>query len=472
MKRTCVLLVVLGALFGPSVEASAQDWPELATAPELGGGEKDAALIVGIEDYVFAPDIAGAAQNATDWYSFLTKGRGISPTRVILLRNEEATREAIQKHAKAVAKKVDKGGTLWVVFIGHGAPAADGRGGVLVGVDAQQSADGLYARSLGQLELEKLISGGKQGHTVMMLDACFSGKTSTGAPIAPGLQPLIPVKDVSARATVLTAGASDQFAGPLPGLDRPAFSYLMLGALRGWADGNADGQVTVDEAIGYAQSTLQVVVKDRTQRPEVSGADMGFVLASNARESGPDLTEIVAGRKASASPPRNTEVPTGMVSRPADPNPAGGNEVPFSINAGLGTLAQIVAQVPLSDTWALTPGFGGWLLDFDGLDERSTFSLSASLGARWLWSGSRDSGFLGFGLAYFFSKAERCDMLTGDTCTAVDSFQVFALTTHVGKRWTIGEHWNVTARAGGGLVGSPSLGQLFPDLELSGGYDF
>jgi hypothetical protein len=48
---------------------------------------------------------------------------------------------------------------------------------------------------------------------------------------------------------VLSAGKGDQFAGPLPGLGRPAFSWLVLGALRGWGDADRDGTVTAREAV-------------------------------------------------------------------------------------------------------------------------------------------------------------------------------------------------------------------------------
>ncbi len=105
--------------------------------PAQGGGQNDAALVIGIQDYAYAPDIPGAAQNAEDWYQYLVKTRQVPIGSVKLLRDGEASLELMEEAAAEVATKVKPGGTLWVVFIGHGAPAQED--GVLIGADAQQN---------------------------------------------------------------------------------------------------------------------------------------------------------------------------------------------------------------------------------------------------------------------------------------------------------------------------------------------
>src|SRR5690606_17022090 len=97
---------------------------------------------------------------------------------------------------------------------------------------------------------------------VVVLDACFSGSSARGA-LMTGLQPVIPTHALptAVKTTVLTAGAADEFAGPLPGAGRPAFSYLVLGALTGWGDGDAAGRVTASEAVAYAHDAIAATVK-------------------------------------------------------------------------------------------------------------------------------------------------------------------------------------------------------------------
>jgi hypothetical protein len=280
----CALAALAFAFASPS---AAQAWPDLARAPEVhGSGALDAALVVAIEDYLFVPKVGGARRNGVEWYTFFVDGLKIPVERVAILRDAAATREAILRHAAQVAKGMPSGGTLWVVFIGHGAPAEDGGEGVLVGVDAQQSAEGLYARSVRQSELRRALGDAK---TVAILDACFSGRASGGAPIAPGLQPLLLTRRVAERGVLLTAGRNDEFAGPLPGGDRPAFSYLVLGALRGWGDANGDGVVTAREAVDYARKVLTVLPVGRVQTPELASGDATTPLTVGARESAPAL---------------------------------------------------------------------------------------------------------------------------------------------------------------------------------------
>jgi hypothetical protein len=153
-------------------------WPDLSTPPEgAGGGEKDAAVIVGIEDYAFVEKIPGARQNAEDWQAYLTGTLKVPAEKIALLRDGEATLEDLRKHVRRKAEQVEEGGTLWFVFIGHGAPSKDGQDGLLIGADAQQRAESLDSRSLRRSELLELIAKGKQARAVVLLDACFSGRS-------------------------------------------------------------------------------------------------------------------------------------------------------------------------------------------------------------------------------------------------------------------------------------------------------
>ena len=288
-------LALVAALSLPSRAFAEARWPELATPPSLTpDGSKDAAVIVGIENYLAVPKVRGATKNATDWYRFLVDGRKVPTSRVHLLRDKEAAREAILKALDQAAGEVDHGGTIWVVFIGHGPPSRDQSQGMLVGFDAQQTPDSLEARSVRQAEIAERLRHGLQGNTVAILDACFSGRASLGEALAPGLQPLVVAKQSAATAvTTLVAAAGNEYAGPLPAEGRPAFSYLVLGALRGWGDTNRDGRVSAREAVDYAQRALFSLPLGRSQTPDISGANPDVVLSAGASESGPSLQDLV-----------------------------------------------------------------------------------------------------------------------------------------------------------------------------------
>ena len=114
---------------------------------------------------------------------------------------------------------------------------------------------------------------GTQAQTVAILDACFSGQSGADTSLVAGLQPMIPSYALSSSsAVVLSAGTSKQFAGPLPGASRPAFSYLALGALWGWGDADADGTVTTGEVHEYALGALSALPIGREQTPAISAS--------------------------------------------------------------------------------------------------------------------------------------------------------------------------------------------------------
>lgn len=271
-------------------------WPDLgAVSHAQASGAHDAVVVVGIENYLVVPRVPGAGRNATDWYAFFIDTLKVPFEHVHLVRDRSATKEGILTAVTQAATEVEGGGTLWFVFIGHGAPSKDGKEGLLVGADAQQTADGLFARSLPQSELLAVLGRPPGVHAVALIDACFSGRAGTGEAIATGLQPLVLLSkpQTTGNVVVLSAGAPDQFAGPLPDLDRPAFSYLALGALRGWGDADGDGQVTARETVGYAQKALNVLPIGRSQTPSLAGGEPTLVLTRQATEPGPRLTDLV-----------------------------------------------------------------------------------------------------------------------------------------------------------------------------------
>lgn len=313
-SRTCHSLlascaVALALLLGAAPAALAQ-YPSVSGAPSVTkAGKGDVALIVAVEDYAFLPDVDGAITTGNDWETYFRKGLGIDT--VYYRANGRATREDILKFAKRAAKDVGKDGTLWFVYVGHGAPAKDGKDGLVVGADAQGRPSSLKARGVPRTELLEALGAGKQKRTVAVFDACFSGKSSPDTALAKGLQPVVPtdMSKTDESTLVLAAAAHDQYAGALPGAARPAFSYVLLGALRGWAD-DGDGEVTAAEALNYTRRQLRYL--DHDQTPQLSG-NAKAVLVRGARAKDPGLGHYLtkAMRSTTSTPTSSSSSETG-----------------------------------------------------------------------------------------------------------------------------------------------------------------
>lgn len=279
-------------------------WPSLAT--EVGGAKvksDDVAVVVGISDYLVLPDIDGAADNARDWAQYLTRVAGLRGDHITLLTDAEATKERIERALQQASQQASASskhkGRLWFIFIGHGAPSPKGDDGLLLGADAQADADSLAARGLAQKVVEGIVDAGAHADAVIVYDACFSGSTADGEkPLVRGLQATLPVRKApppAAKAKVILA-SSESFAGPLPGEKRPAYSYLLLGALRGWADDNRDGRVDVDKAHGFASGVMRQTLKATNRLPQRRGTQGAVVLAARAAEEKPDVMALVMQR--------------------------------------------------------------------------------------------------------------------------------------------------------------------------------
>ncbi|MBU1430360.1 formylglycine-generating enzyme family protein, partial [Myxococcota bacterium] len=232
---------------------------------------------------------------ALAWKVWLQQTRGVPHVKVLL---DSQAKHAWKRGGKAggilsdverMTGKVKKGGRFWFIFIGHGAPGENGDGGLLLGADVEQTVDSFETRGI-PVKSELLPRLRKAPESVAILDACFSGLDGRGKRFIKDLQPVLhaQLKSVPGNVTVLTAAKSDQFAGPLPGAARPAFSYLALGALRGWADDDGNGVITAGDVQRFVEDTLMVSLSDRVQVPDLNG-NAKLALASKAREPKPVL---------------------------------------------------------------------------------------------------------------------------------------------------------------------------------------
>lgn len=299
------LLSTLSCASGkPDVRKADFVWPDLSKpAPRVGGGEQDAALIVAIGDYAEHNDLPGAEMNGQEWYEFFTETLGVPPNRVDVLINKAARSDAIERKLQALAREVSSGGRMWFVFIGHGDRAEsrtdDGRpDGLLVGWEAGVTVNALEKGSLRHSKVQRILAGGP-GTPVMVLDTCYSGKAGANETLIEG-RAAGEVPEPNAESGMVFAAASgSQYAGQLPGARRPAFSYLLLGALRGWGDANKDGRVSAAEAVGFTKMALmKTLAGERDQTPELRGELASWVVQVAEDGPAPDLEGISSAHNA------------------------------------------------------------------------------------------------------------------------------------------------------------------------------
>ena len=221
------------------------------------------ALLVGIDDYDFAPALKGCVNDAAKLAELLGTHYDGSPNFgcKLLLSSEQRVTEAVLHQAIREAFSSFNGDVL-IYFSGHG--VTDELGGHLV---TQEGKRGDYGVRMDDLIVwaRKARSEGVQS-VLIILDCCHAGAVGD-SPIEAGLTPLAKIPD---GVTILAGSRPDEPALMSGGAS--VFTELLAGGLSGGA-ANVLGQVTAASLYGFIEASLGVwdqrpVYKSHAQRLE------------------------------------------------------------------------------------------------------------------------------------------------------------------------------------------------------------
>ena len=248
----------------------------------------DAAVVIGNEDYRTLPDVRFAGRDARAVEGYLRTTRGVPADRIVFVA--DATRDDMLGALARGSAKVGKGGTLWVYFVGQGAVDRSMNDRLLVAVDAADTPKALTNQSVSVSEV--ITACHTPSHrTLVILDAGFRGVGRDGKEVFARWRYEAPPLAVSMPNDLMiwTAVAPEQDARTLESAQHGLFTYFLVGALRGWADGAdrrvADGMVTLEEAHTWvAQSMGAFGVHPTLERGGAAGL---WDLSRGAMESAP-----------------------------------------------------------------------------------------------------------------------------------------------------------------------------------------
>ncbi len=296
------LQALAGVSLTPAAATASVPAPPQAPAPPqlpsldqpLKTGERatrDAALIVGIEQYFVAAPVPHAVHDAAVTYDLIVHTIGVPRDRVELL-TANVNKEAMLAAWARTLDAVEPGGVLWFYFAGHGAASPSTGERLLLGDDVRRDAAQFEARAVGLDHLADQAAA--RGVTLMLwTDACYNGLGRGGEALSQGTRSVVPdhAPALQPGLGLWTAAGPDQLSGPLPGVAHGAFTYFAVGALRGWADGELDGQrdgqVTAAEAQAYVLRALREH-QIHGQQPVLSLTEpASWVLTRGVGESAP-----------------------------------------------------------------------------------------------------------------------------------------------------------------------------------------
>jgi uncharacterized caspase-like protein len=269
------------------------DPPKVAVAPlpaPAAPVRNQWAVVIGVGGYDSAaiPRLRYTVPDADAIYQTLIGPAGFKKDNVLLLTDRSERKPTLRNIKWALGtflgRSAQKDDTVLIFFAGHGAPEVDTRGLERDGlakylIPSDADPDDLYSTALPMDELQTIFGRIEAERVVAFLDACYSGAAG-GRTFAAKKTRATSVDDLflerltrSKGRAIITASRPSEVSIELPELGHGIFSYYLVNALKGAADLNRDGIVSLQEVYEYVEQ--QVTTKSRSvggnQHPVMKG---------------------------------------------------------------------------------------------------------------------------------------------------------------------------------------------------------
>ena len=265
-----------------------------AAQPVTSGYADSWAVVIGIDDYAKWPKLKHAVHDAEDVRKTLVERLGFDASKVIVLKNGEATRNKILNtfHEQFGEGRLQRNDRLFVYYAGHGATRqlASGREvGYIVPVDADPKDTATDAISMS--EVQNIAESLSAKHVFFVMDACYSGLGLTRGGAGNYL------RDNAKRTArqMLTAGGADQEVADDGPEGHSVFTWTLLQGLAGKADLNGDGLITATELAAYVAPAVASVSSQTPSfgsLPGSQGGDFVFEMPAQTEFISADTSQL------------------------------------------------------------------------------------------------------------------------------------------------------------------------------------
>ncbi len=236
------------------------------------------AIVIGIERYrQKLPGADFAANDARLVGAYLTQVMGYPEENVVVLIDDHAALGDFVKYMeKWLPNHVEKDGTVFIYYSGHGAPNPKTGDAYLVPYDGDPSFIAETGYSLKRLydALGRLPAR----NITVALDACFSGAGGRSV-LAKGARPLVMNMSgalaLSKNVTVLAASSGDQISSTYEEKGHGLFTYFLLKGIKNEDVVAPDGSIRIEDLYGYVKPQVERIARrqyNNEQTPQYMGA--------------------------------------------------------------------------------------------------------------------------------------------------------------------------------------------------------
>jgi hypothetical protein len=254
------------------------------------------AVVIGVGQYNSSaiPQLHYAVADAELVHQVLVGQGGFKKENVLLITDKTERKPTLRDLKWALgtflARSAKKDDLIVIFFAGHGAPEIDPRGAESDGlakylVPSDADPNDLYSTGLPMDEFQTIFDRMEADRVVVFLDACYSGAAG-GRTFASRRTRAARVDEVfldrltrSKGRAIITASRGSEVSLELPELGHGLFTHYLVQGLRGAADLDRDGIVSLQEVYQYVEQ--QVAQKSRSiggnQHPVMKGEIEGLL---------------------------------------------------------------------------------------------------------------------------------------------------------------------------------------------------
>jgi hypothetical protein len=249
------------------------------------------AIVIGINQYQNTRNLKYAVNDATAFRNYIEEYIGIPDEHIFSLIDDSATKARIQSLlGTKIKRRAGKDDTVIIFYAGHGAvetdpldPDGDGFEKYLLPYDA--NLDDLYSTAIAMKEIKTIFQRIRSERLIFIADTCYSGATGGRTMLASKARATLTEKfferiSKGKGRVIISACSANEISKEDDSLRHGVFSYCLLKGLKGDADFDGDGIITISELFSFLSKKV----------PEASGQDQHPV------RKGETEGELVLGR--------------------------------------------------------------------------------------------------------------------------------------------------------------------------------
>jgi multidrug efflux pump subunit AcrA (membrane-fusion protein) len=251
------------------------------------------AIVIGINQYQHTRNLKYAVNDARAFKDYLKDYVAIPDDRIYYLANQDATKSRIESLlGTTIKRKASKDDTVIIFYAGHGAVEPDpsnldGDGFEKYLLPHDADLEDLYSTSISMNDIRTIFTRIRADRLIFIADTCYSGASGGRTMMATKTRANLSDKfyeriSKGKGRVIISSCSANEISKEDDSLQHGVFSYYMLEGLKGRADQDGDGIITVSELFSYISRKVPAA-SAQDQHPVKKGETEGELVIGRVK---------------------------------------------------------------------------------------------------------------------------------------------------------------------------------------------